>query len=95
MKLLSAKYYARSWNGSKLYLLLLNPNLLLLLLSLLANGIICPFISFNNLLSNYSMLSTLTGMEDEIVNKMGPCLKGIYTLMEEIDKLAGNFLQVF
>lgn len=41
------------------------------------------------------MLSTLTGMEDEIVNKMGPCLKGIYTLMEEIDKLAGNFLQVF
>lgn len=31
------------------------------------------------------MLSLLTGREDEIVNKMGPCLEGIYILMEEID----------
>lgn len=85
MKLLSAKYCARHWIGSKLYSLFLNPNLLLLLFSLLANGIICPFISFNNLLSNYSMLSLLTGREDEIVSKMGPCLEGIYILMEEID----------
>lgn len=36
------------------------------------------------------MLSILTGMEEEIVNKMGPV--GIYILMEEIDKSAGNYV---
>lgn len=45
------------------------------LFSVLANGCIHPFILFKNLLSNYSILSTVTGMGDKMVNKVGPCLQ--------------------
>lgn len=45
------------------------------LFSLLANGCIHPFILFKNLLSNYSILSTVTGTGDKMVNKVGPCLQ--------------------